>query len=222
MLFVGRVSPEKGVHVLIRAFQKVVEHFPEAYLEVVGPTTGPVPFEFVVALSDDEKVRGLSTFYDGKCECHYFPRLQKDLVDLNLGTKVKFHGSLSQSELVNYYQGASVFVFPSVWNEPFGIPLVEAMACEVPVVASRCGGMTEIVEHGKSGLLVERDNPEALADAVCRLLDDEGLRRSMGKAGRERVLARFSWGKISACLQEQYGAMYEEEKEKLALGKSGL
>ena len=75
--------------------------------------------------------------------------------------------------------------------------LAEAMACEVPVVASRVGGMPEVVEHGKTGLLVEPDNTEALAEAILTILDDQELGGSMGRAGRERAVRLFSWDKIA-------------------------
>jgi glycosyltransferase involved in cell wall biosynthesis len=204
LLFVGRVSPEKGVHVLIEALPKIIERFPEAHLDIVGPNMGSVPYDMNVSLADDEKTKDLAVFYDGRRACNYFPRLEKDLASAHLDAKVRFHDHLSQPDLVKFYQNASVFIFPAVWHEPFGMPVAEAMACELVVVATRSGGITEIVEERKSGLLVERGNPEALAAAICLLLEDEDRCKSMGKAGRKRVLEHFSWETIARQLLELY------------------
>jgi glycosyltransferase involved in cell wall biosynthesis len=91
------------------------------------------------------------------------------------------------------------------WNELFGMPIAEAMSCGVPAVASRVAGIPEVVTDGETGLLVERGNPSALARTINRLLEDEELRRSMGAAGRQRVLERFSWDQITEALLGEYG-----------------
>jgi glycogen synthase len=101
------------------------------------------------------------------------------------------------------YSHAAVFACPSVY-EPFGIINLEAMACETPVVASAVGGILEVVEDGKTGLLVPPANPDALAAALRRVLDDPALARSMGRAGRKRVEDKFSWASVAARTQEIY------------------
>jgi glycosyltransferase involved in cell wall biosynthesis len=199
LLFVGRVSPEKGVHVLLEAFQKIAELYPEVQLEIVGVPKA-VTYEFVVALSDDPKVLDLASFYpDGWI--NYLSQWQNSS---SVASKVCFTGSVPHSQLVNYYQKTDIFIFPSVWNEPFGIPIIEAMATGVPVVATRGGAFPEIVAEGKTGLLVERGDASALAAAILHLLQNEDLRKSMGKAGRQRVLEAFSWERIVQNLSYQY------------------
>ncbi len=89
------------------------------------------------------------------------------------------------------YSAASVYVMPSVF-EPFGYSLVEAMSCGRPVVASRVGGICELVEEGKSGLLVSPRSPRQLADAIVQVLEDEALAKRLGDAARARVLEQFS------------------------------
>jgi glycosyltransferase involved in cell wall biosynthesis len=206
LLFVGRVSPEKGIHVLLDAFQKVVERYPQVQLDIVGPG-GNAPFEFVVLVSDDDKVSDLVSFY-GRIlrRGDYFSYLQRRLPS-NLASRVTFAGSVPHSHVISYYREADVFIFPSIWNEPFGMPVVEAMASEVPVVATQGGGITEIVEEGQTGLLVERDNATALAEAILRLLENEGLRKSMGKAARQRAVEHFSWERTAESLLYQYGGI---------------
>jgi len=198
LLFVGRVSPEKGLHVLLEAFQEVVKRYPQVQLEIVGSKSIP-PIEFIVALSDDPKVSDLASFYSG----NYISHLQ-DKLSSGVASHVSFTGFVSRRQLINCYQHADVFVFPSVWNEPFGMPLIEAMATEVPVVATRSGGIPEIVEDGKTGILVEPGDASALAEAILYLFSDEDLRKSMGEAARLRVVELFSWKKIVENLLCQY------------------
>ena len=106
-------------------------------------------------------------------------------------------------EVVQLYSHAAVFVCPSVY-EPFGLINLEAMACETPVVASAVGGILEVVEDGKTGLLVEPGRPDALAAAIRGLLEDPARGRAMGRAGRLRVEAKFSWTSVAARTQEVY------------------
>jgi glycogen synthase len=109
------------------------------------------------------------------------------------------------------YSHAAVFACPSVY-EPFGIINLEAMACETPVVASAVGGILEVVEDGKTGILVPPARPDDLAAALRRVLDDPAMGRAMGRAGRKRVEDRFSWASIAARTQEVYGEAIDEFK----------
>jgi len=106
-------------------------------------------------------------------------------------------------EVVQLYSHASVFVCPSVY-EPFGLINLEAMACETPVVASAVGGILEVVEDGKTGVLVEPGRPDALVAAIRALLEDPARGRAMGGAGRHRVEAHFSWTSVATRTREVY------------------
>jgi glycosyltransferase involved in cell wall biosynthesis len=203
LLFVGRVSPEKGVHVLLEAFQEVVKRYPKAQLEIVGPKSVS-PIEFIVTLSDDPKVSDLVSFYKGSYISHLQDKLSSDVAN-----HVSFTGFVSRQQLINCYQHADVFVFPSVWNEPFGMPIIEAMATEVPVVATRSGGITEIVKDGKIGILVEPNNASELAEAILHLLANEDLRKSMGKTARKQAVELFSWERVADDLLYQYKTVCE-------------
>ena len=203
ILFVGRISPEKGVHILLDAFEKVLESYPNLHLQLVGPPI-PAPAEYIVSLSDDPKVLGLTTFYaEG-----YLSHLKKK-VSRNLVNHVTFYKHIPYSDLINFYYNADVFVFPSVWDEPFGMPIIEAIACGLPVVATRGGGIPEIVEDGKTGVLVERGDVGSLAKALVVLIRDQSLRESIGNAGRQRVLERFTWDRISEDLLSAYSKLYQ-------------
>jgi starch synthase len=113
---------------------------------------------------------------------------------------------LPRQELVQILSHASVFVCPSIY-EPFGLVNLEAMACEAPVVATAVGGIPEIVVDGETGYLVSPGDELArdLAERVNALLADEALQRRLGKAGRARVLDRFSW----AAVAERTATLYE-------------
>ena len=197
LLFVGRVSPEKGVHVLLEAFKNVIEKYPDAELEIVGPQGIP-PLESIVGLSDETKIKELARFYSGS----YHSYLQDGLC-LGLSSQVSFIGSVPHLALPRYYSNADILINPSLY-EAFGMTLVESMACQVPVIATRVGGMVEIVEDGKSGVLVEPDTSSALAEAILNLLSDEDLRKSMGIAARKRAVELFSYEKTVESLRQCY------------------
>jgi starch synthase len=109
------------------------------------------------------------------------------------------------------YSHAAVFACPSVY-EPFGLINLEAMACQAPVVASAVGGILEVVEDGKTGLLVPPAQPEALAEAITRVLANPELARRMGQAGRRRVEAHFSWTSIAERTEQVYAEAIAEFK----------
>jgi len=113
--------------------------------------------------------------------------------------------------VVQLYSHAAVFVCPSVY-EPFGLINLEAMACETPVVASAVGGILEVVEDGKTGLLVPPGHPEELAAALGRVLDNPALGRSLGQAGRRRVEAQFSWASVAERTEHVYADAIAEFK----------
>jgi glycogen synthase len=109
------------------------------------------------------------------------------------------------------YSHAAVFACPSVY-EPFGLINLEAMACQTAVVASAVGGIVEVVEDGKTGLLVPPARPDLLADALNRVLADPALAREMGQAGRKRVEAQFAWASIAERTEQVYAEAIAEFK----------
>jgi starch synthase len=122
---------------------------------------------------------------------------------------------LPRSEVIQLLSHASVFVCPSIY-EPFGLVNLEAMACETPVVASHVGGIPEVVEDGVTGYLVPLEqgtdgeplHPERfardLAAAINRVLQDPAHGRALGRAGRQRVVERFSWSAVAQRTAELY------------------
>jgi starch synthase len=116
---------------------------------------------------------------------------------------------IAREDLIHLHSHASVFVCPSIY-EPFGLVILEAMACETPVVASRVGGIPEIVVEGETGYLVDFDPDDlegftsALAGRIEKLLRDTTTATRMGKAGRERVLQHFGWPAIASQTVQLY------------------
>jgi glycosyltransferase involved in cell wall biosynthesis len=203
LLFVGRISPEKGLHVLFDAFKKVVERFPKAHLTIVGPNS-PLSLEGLKFMVNDQKIfKSLAAFYDGISRCNYFSYLQRRLFSLEISKNVTFTGLVPHLQLVNFYRNADVFVNSS-FSEAFGMPLIEAMATKVPVVAPLVGGIKEIVENGKTGIIVEPCDDNSLAEAILSLLSDKNLRESMGEAARRRAVEIFSWERIVERLLRLY------------------
>lgn len=118
--------------------------------------------------------------------------------------RISVTGKIEQNELVRLYASSQVAVVPSLY-EGFGFPAAEAMACELPVVATTAGALPEVVgRDGEAGLLVPPRNPSALARAITELLKDAGRCQSMGKAARQRILQTFTWRKTAEQLVRVY------------------
>lgn len=112
-----------------------------------------------------------------------------------LEVKIETHENVPLSELVNYYNRATVLA-AAQYAEPFGLTALEAMACETPVVAVAEGGLTESVNHNTTGILVERD-PVLYGQALLRVLSDRTLARRLGENGRKDVVARWQWAQTA-------------------------
>jgi glycosyltransferase involved in cell wall biosynthesis len=187
ILFVGRISPEKGVHVLVESFLRVAECFPDAELNIVGADCG-VATLMHFELNDDALTRELSAIKVSG----YADRIRK-LIPRNVHHRVKFSGFVSHAHLPGIYHSHDILVSPSVCHEAFCLPVAEAMAAGLPVVGTRSGGVQEQIVSGKTGILVERGNVADLTQAIEYLLGKPLLRSSMGDAGRARAAAMFSW-----------------------------
>jgi glycosyltransferase involved in cell wall biosynthesis len=108
------------------------------------------------------------------------------------------------------WRRCSVAVAPSVWPEPFGVVVLEAMTCGRPVIASRAGGLAEIVIDGETGLLVPPGDSRALATALRQLLTDQDLRQKMGLAGKHRA-EEFRASAIVPRVEEVYRSLLTKE-----------
>lgn len=111
------------------------------------------------------------------------------------------------SKVKEFYQQADISCVPSTWEEPFGLVAIEAMATGRPCVVGDVGGLQDIVVQRETGYVFDRDSPEALAEALAKLLDDPAARRRMGDAGRRRVEEHYTWDRV---IGQHYPGILEE------------
>jgi len=177
LLFVGRIQPLKGAAVAVATLASVVRDHPDAHLVVVGGPSGPRGEEEVARI--DELVEGLG-----------------------LSDHVVFVPPRPHELLSTYYRAADVCLVPSR-SESFGLVALEAAACGTPVVASDVGGLRTLVDHGRTGYLVEEPDPEAYAAWVRQILAEPLLaeRLSTGAVLRAR---RYTWSRAAHLLVEIY------------------
>jgi glycosyltransferase involved in cell wall biosynthesis len=160
ILAVGNLQPRKNLSGLIRA---------------VGELKRKTPGSFQLVIAGKAKWRESDLF--------------SEIRQLGLESDVCFLGYVSDETLTGLYRQATVFAYPSLY-EGFGLPLLEAMACGVPVVTTRSTSIPEVV--GEAALMVEATDTAALADAIGRVLADESLRAALREKGLKQA-ARFSW-----------------------------
>jgi glycosyltransferase involved in cell wall biosynthesis len=132
----------------------------------------------------------------GQRERGVFATMRGIIDEKGLHDNVSIIGYVPDEMLVPYYRQAEMFVLPSLF-EPFGMTALEAMACGTPVVASRPGGIRTVITTEENGLLVDPADPDEFAEAMVRLLKDRALGRRLGEAGRQTIVAQFSWEAIA-------------------------
>jgi phosphatidyl-myo-inositol dimannoside synthase len=173
LLSVARLTRHKGVDTGIRVLADLAPEFPDLGYAVVG--TG-----------------------------EELPELQGLVDELDLSDRVKFMGPVPDADLPAVYNCAEIYLglsrVMSERVEGFGISLVEASACGLPVVAGRTGGIPEAVQDGVTGLLVDSDQPDEAAEAVRSLLVDRSQAAKLGARGRERVEQYYNWDRVAADL----------------------
>jgi len=170
LLTVARLVAHKGVDTVIRALPAIMERAPDVRYAVAG----------------------------GGAERE---RLEQLAAKTGVADRVRFLGEVSERDLPALYNLAEVYVGASrraelIGVEGFGIALVEASACGVPVVAGNSGGVPDAVRDGETGFLVPPEDPAAFADAICRLLGDRELAGRVGGAGRRAVETYYNWDRV--------------------------
>jgi glycosyltransferase involved in cell wall biosynthesis len=183
LLFVGRIVPEKGLHVLLEAFETISHIYPQATLRVVGGIT----------FGSDE-------------ESEYFKSIKTKAS--TWGDRVVFVGPVPHDRIATEFARADLFVCPSIWQDPLPTVNAEAMACGLPIVAFDRGGIPEIV--GDAGILVPEISAPALAEAIDTVLSDAALRQRLSENGIRRVSEKFSWQAISQVWLQQLQELKDE------------
>ncbi|HVW86969.1 MAG TPA: glycosyltransferase family 4 protein [Bryobacteraceae bacterium] len=189
LLFVGRLSPEKGVHFIVESFLRIADRFPDAELNIVGPdwvATKLLKFD----LSDDALTRDLAGFTEP------YGDFVRRLAQTQGNQRITFTGFVPCDGMPALYARHSLLVCASLCHEAFPLPVIEAMASALPVVGTRSGGVVEQVDDGRTGVLVERGDVPALSNAMASLLGNPERIARMGEAARERAIDLFSWSAI--------------------------
>ncbi len=182
ILAVGRIEPLKGLDILIRALAEL-EDRTNVVLAIIG---------------GDERAKP------------ELDRLRAVAEECGVTDAVRFLGSRAHDDLPDYYNAADVVAIPSYY-ESFGLVAVEAMACGVPVVASRVGGLASTVIDSCTGYLVPWRSPEQFAQPLERLLTDEDLRRTMGSAAAAHMQG-YSWDVVAERVAEVYAELVAERR----------
>jgi starch synthase len=177
VVFVGRITRQKGLPVLLRAAERL-DPAVQLVLCAGQPDTPELAAEVTALAGHLQATRSGVTWLSGM---------------------------LAREEVIQILSHATVFACPSLY-EPLGIVNLEAMACGAAVVASRVGGIPEVVADGQTGILVPAGDPAALAAALNALALDQDRAGAMGRRGRERAVAEFSWASVAA----QTAGLYAE------------
>jgi starch synthase len=172
LLFVGRISRQKGILQLLEAMTELKDTGLKLVLCASAPDTPELEAEVRQGVAANPNI-------------------------------IWINEMVPKPKVIQLYSHALMFVCPSIY-EPFGIINLEAMACRTPVVASRVGGIKEVVVDGETGILVEPDRPQELAAAIRRLSEQPQLVRRFREAGRQRVEQHFGWDVIARRTVELY------------------
>ncbi len=177
LLYVGRVEPLKGLELLV---------------------------ETAAQIDSEEGVRvivvGADVNGDGEIDRVKLLAKERDLED-----QIDFVGQVDHNELPLYYSAADVCVVPSYY-ESFGLVALEAMACGIPVVAARVGGLSTIIQHGSTGYLKPWRCPDAFANSVEMIISSDGLQQSLGEAARKRAEG-MGWDNVAAMIWDEYAVL---------------
>ena len=178
--FFARVAPEKGLHVLCDAYRRMRSR----------PDVPPSRLVAAGYLAPEHR--------------DYFDGIVKQMAAWGLEQEFHYHGELDRDQKIAFLHELDVLSVPATYDEPKGIFLFEAMACGVPVVQPRRGAFPEILEATGGGLLVEPDDPEALADGLVALWRDPSLRAAMAAAGQAGVREHYHVGRMADAVESVF------------------
>lgn len=165
LLFVGRLAPEKGLIHLIKAFNIVIQRFPNIRLSIAGD--GPL-----------------------------YGNISSLIRRYELNSYVRLIGHVSSRETIrSLYRQARCLILPSDHESLPGV-LLEAMACGTPVIASRVGGIPDIISDGENGILVNPKAVDEIVEAICHLFENSSINKKLGQAARDTIEKRFAWSII--------------------------
>lgn len=187
VLYAGAIVPEKGLQHLLRAFLHFSAQRPQALLLVAGSSNlwGGIGVTNKQRTAYEESVRRESTF------------------------QTRFLGNLPQEEMPHLFKAADVVVVPSLWAEPFPLVALDSLAAGLPIIASKVGGLPEIVVEGQTGLLVDPGDESGLEEALMSLAGNPSLRAQLGSEAARRA-QRLSWESVTLQLADLYYTLSKE------------
>jgi spore coat protein SA len=171
LLYVGRLTEVKGVHILIAAFEALLKRHANARLIIAG-----------------------SSFFEGASKTAY----EQTLVNLAkpISNKIIFTGFIPHEKLKYLYSVADIVVLPSIWHDPCPLVVLEAMSSGTCIVSSSVGGIPEVLKDGLNGLLVEANNVPALTEALIHVLENQHLKQTLEQTAREHILHGYTWERL--------------------------
>ena len=134
-------------------------------------------------------------------DVRYLAELESWIAARDLQGRTRFLGMLDRHELIRAYGEHDIQLFPSIWEEPFGIVRLEAMASGLPVVSTRTGAAEEVHQHGETGLFFTAEDPESCAREVLRLLDEPDLFGGIRERSRQEIEERYQLGRVMDSLE---------------------
>lgn len=182
LLYVGRLTPVKGVHVLIEAFREIHRQMPDTRLIITG-----------------------SSFFGGAAKTAY----ESSLVKLAepVSSAIVFTGYLPHEKLKYLYSAVDLIVLPSVWQDPCPLVVLEGMASGTCLVSSAVGGVPEVVEDQVNGILISANSPSDLAQAVSKVLANPEGKRRIELAAREKIISGYAWDRLVKELKDIFGSL---------------
>ena len=178
--YFARVAPEKGLHVLADAYRRLR------------------------ARPGMDQARVVAAGYLAPEHRGYLDRIMADLKTWGLADRFVYRGEVNRAEKIEFLRSLDVLSVPATYEEPKGIFLLEAMACGVPVVQPRRGAFPEVVEKTGGGIIVDADNPEALADAWIELWKDPARAAALGAAGAAGVREHYNVQRMADAAEAVY------------------
>ncbi len=183
LLYVGRVEPLKGLELLV---------------------------ETAAQMDTGESVRVMVVGADANGD-REMDRVKQLAKERDLEDQIDFVGQVDHNELPLYYNAADVCVVPSYY-ESFGLVALESMACGTPVVATRVGGLSTIIHHGRTGYLKSWRCPESFANSLEMIISSDGLQQSLGEAARKRAEG-MGWDNVAAMIWNEYAVLTGDQVE---------
>ncbi len=183
ILEIGTLCKHKRQEILIKAISHIKKKYDSLYKKIKLVFAGPAPETYRQGIIQMSK-------------------------KLKINDKIEIMGIVNENELLNLYASCDIFVFPA--HQSWSLVTVEAMAMGKPVIVSNKCGVSEIIEHGKTGIIFEHDNYKELAEKIVELIENEELRIKMGKNARKYVKENLSWEKYTEKMEKVFINMLQK------------